>query len=276
VWRLTEKIAPEFEIVELGFRLDAVSGQFDDRFAPIDRSLLPNLGAVPERFDLDVHGIVPGVDGGVGMFADARSSFSPLDWLDLVEAARSDVTVAVPGPPLSISVVFVWALGIGDPDVGLDRYQELIDAGAIPVTTTGQLRTLLEAGPAVGAWSSSGIIDISRSPDTTIALITPTSGLVPLPAFSGILATSSDPVAAHRWLNFRLGQETQDVMTFRELIGTREASPPGPWGPVVDTGQDPSPLIGFDPLQAPIVELDWAEVAATVDEITAAHTANVG
>ena len=276
VWHLSESTTTSFDIIEIGFRLDVFSDEARSRFLELDRRLLPNLGVVSDRFDLPINGVIPGVDGALAMFADARSSYAPVDWADLVEAARSGVAVAVPGPPLSISVVFVWALGGGDAEIGLELYRELINAGATAVTTTGQLRTLMETDVPVGAWSTSGIIEINRSPATSLTLVTPRSGLVVLPSFMGILATTDDPKAAHRWVNFRLSYDTQSAMAFRDLIRIRGDSAPVPWGPVVDVGQDPTARIGFDPLRAPLLELDWSAVAATAADITEGLTDIIG
>ena len=267
VWHLSESTTTSFDIIEIGFRLDVFSDEARSRFLELDRRLLTNLGVVSDRFDLPINGVIPGVDGALAMFADARSSYAPVDWADLVEAARSGVAVAVPGPPLSISVVFVWALGLGDADLGLERYQRIVDAGGRPVTTTEQLRGVMDAAPTVGAWSSSGIVALNRD-GSTAATIAPSSGLVPLPAFTGILAKTDDPAAAHRWLNFRLAAETQSAMTFRSLIRNRNETTPVPWGPVVDVSQDPTALIGFDPLRSPVLEVDWAALHASVDEVT--------
>lgn len=267
VWRLTESETTSVDVIEIGFSLDAISGAFDERFLPLDRSMLPNLDAVPDRYVHEVNGLVPGVDGAVVMFADGQSSYKPIDWIDLVDAAESGVSVAVPGPPLTISVVFVFALGSGDPGVGLERYRRIVDAGGRAVTTTAQLREVMDSAVTVGAWSSSGVVALSRE-GPTAAIIAPSSGLVPLPAFSGILATADDPVAAHRWLNYRLAAETQSVMTFRPLLRSQNEATPVPWGPVVDVGEDPSSLVGFDPLRSPVLELDWAALRATADQIT--------
>lgn len=266
VWDLVDENRNNVDVIEVGFRLEALSGGADDRLLPIDTSLIPNLASVSDAFVLDANGVVPYIDGALGLLASEAGVSEVTAWEGLQAAVDSGVTVVVPAPPTDLSVVFVWALGDGDPQLGLDRYGALIASGARALRTTGDLVDAAGEGPIVGAWSSSGVSRAGRSSD--IEFVVPESGAVALPGFAGILADTDQPESAHGWLNFRLGPILQTSMTFTELLRQANQDIQVPPIPVIDVDNDARPLTGFDPHAGDaFVVLDWSALAASKQEI---------
>lgn len=270
VWELTEDNRNRADVIEVGFRLDALSGTADDSLLPIDPAQIPSLGQVDEDFVLDAHGIVPFIDGAVGLVSAGAGGEVVSDWADLLTAVERGATVVVPAPPSDLAVVFVWALGDGDPERGLERYAELVEGGARPVRATGDFVEVVSSGPAVGAWSSTGVIRAQRTV-SDLEFLVPLSGAVALPGFAGILAETEQPEAAHRWLEFRLGTILQTAMTFGEVMRQFDQEPSAPPVPVIDLSRDARPATGFDPHAGDAyVVLDWAAVGASAADVTAA------
>lgn len=266
VWDLIDENRNDADVIEVGFRLEALAGDSDDRLLPIDGSLIPNMANVRDAFLLDANGIVPYIDGALGLFASEAGVSAVTAWEELQDAVDAGVTVVVPAPPTDLSVVFVWTLGDGDPQLGIDRYAALIAGGARALRTTGDLVDVAAEGPVVGAWSSSGVKRAGRSTD--LEFVVPTSGAVALPGFAGILADTDQPEMAHRWLNFRLKPSVQTSMTFSELPRQFNQDVPVAPIPVIDVERDARPLTGFDPHAGDaVVVLDWPEVAASANEI---------
>lgn len=265
VWDLVDENRNNADVIELGFRLEALSGAADDDLLPIDTSLIPNLSGVSDSFLLDANGVVPYIDSALGLFASETVS-AVTTWEGLRDAVDAGVSVVVPAPPTDLSVVFVWTLGDGDSQLGLDRYAALIAGGARALRTTGELVDAAAEGPIVGAWSSSGVKRAARTSD--IEFVVPESGAVALPGFAGILADTEQPASAHEWLDFRLGPILQTSMTFTELMRQFDQDPPIPPIPVIDVDDDARPLTGFDPHAGDaFVVFDWPAVAAAAEEI---------
>jgi spermidine/putrescine-binding protein len=227
VWELTNDNRNRADVIEVGFRLDALSGSGDDSLLPIDPAQIPSLAPVDEDFLLEARGIVPFIDGAVGLVSSGAGADELSDWADLQTAVDRGATVVVPAPPSDLAVVFVWALGDGDPERGVERYAELIDGGALAVRTTSDFIEVAGSGPVVGAWSSSGVVRAQRTV-SDIEFLVPSSGAVALPGFAGILAETEQPEAAHRWLNFRLETILQTAMTFGEVTRQFDRDPPIP------------------------------------------------
>lgn len=277
VWQLGEENPHGFDVIEVGFRLDALAGAGDDRFVPVDLAVVENLTFVPDEFQVDANGIVPGLDGALGLFTsgfDGQPAPEMGGWDDLLGAAESGATVVIPGPPLHVAVVFTWAVGDGDPVAGLERYQRLVDAGAVPLSSTTALREQADEGPLVGAWTSAGV---KRLPHPYEALfIVPDSGAVALPAFSAVLADSDVPEDGQRWLNHRLSSTVQRSMTFDQVLVGLNEEVPIPLVPVVPLGEDARPFTAFDPHTGDdYVVFDWKAVWESVEAINDALSAIV-
>ena len=276
VWELTRENRNRADIIEVGFRLDALSGSGDDSLLQIDSGQIPSLALVDEEFRLEAHGIVPFIDGAVGLVSSGVGDDEVSDWADLQTALDSGTTVVVPAPPSDLAVVFVWVLGDGDPEVGLDRYADLIAGGAVAVRTTSDFVEVAGSGPVVGAWSSSGVVRAQRTV-VDMEFVVPTSGAVALPGFAGILADTEHPEAAHRWLEIRLDTHLQTAMTFGDVRHQFGEAPPVPPLPVIDVQRDARVFTGFDPHAGDAFRvLDWAAVGESAAEVTAALEEIVG
>ena len=276
VWELTNDNRNGADIIEVGFRLDALSGSGDDSLLPIDPAQIPNLAQVDQDLLLDAHGIVPYIDGAVGLFLSGPNDQQVSDWVDLQAAVDRGATVVVPAPPTDLAVVFVWALGSGDPELGLERYTDLIAGGAHAVGTTSDLVDIIASGPVVGAWSSAGVVRAQRTV-SDIEFLVPTSGVVALPGFAGILAETEHPEEAHRWLDFRLDTTLQSAMTFEEVTRQLDRDPPVPPLPVIDLERDARAIVGFDLHDGDaFVVMNWSAVGASASDVTAALEEIVG
>ena len=270
VWELTSDNRNQADVIEVGFRLDALSGAGDDSLRTIDPAQIPSLAQVDERFRLEAHGIVPFIDGALGLVSTGAGGEELSDWADLQSAVDGGRTVVIPAPPTDLAVVFVWVIGDGDPDRGLERYADLIGGGAQAVRTTDEFVDLVASGPVVGAWSSTGAIRAQRTV-SDIEFLVPDSGAVVLPGFTGILAEAEHPEDAHRWLEFRLQSAVQTAMTFDEVSRQFDRNPPVPPVPVIDVQRDARVVTGFDPHAGDaFVVMDWVAVGQSAPEVTAA------
>lgn len=227
VWRLHDDAGTEVDVVEVGFRLEALAGLADEHFLPIDESAVPALDRVPDWLGIDANGIVPGIEGALGLIHVPGQGDPPGSWVELVAMAEDGRAVVIPGPPLSLAVVFVHAMGEGSVDVGLELYANLVAAGAIPARTTAEFQQALADGAVAGAWSSNGAVASDRSITFDADFLVPDTGAVVLPTFAGILETAAAPDAAMAWLEFRL-REPQESMTFGEIISMVDGPPPSP------------------------------------------------
>lgn len=269
VWRLHDDPDSDVDVVEIGFRLEALAGEADEHFLPIDPSVVPTLHQVPEWLRIDANGIVPGIEGALGLIHVPGEGEAPASWDDLTAIAESGRSVVIPGPPLSLAVVFVHALGGGDVEAGLEAYAGLVGASAVPARTTAEFQQALADGAVAGAWSSNGAVSTDRSITLDADFIVPASGAVVLPAFTGIRRGTASPEAALAWLEFRLG-EPQEGMSFDDLISRIDGPVPIPLTPVMDTGRSPLIHTGIDPFSGePFIGLDWAAVAASRDDVIA-------
>lgn len=263
VWALTEENRNRADVVEVGFRLDAVTGAADQEFAPFDPSAVPALSAVPADFVLDANGLVPFIDAGLGL---ARTADAPAvdDWDDVAAALADGATVVLPSLTSDLAVVFAWVLGDGDPELGVERYASLIEAGAHPVRSTSELTELAGEGGLVAVWSSAGVTWAARTTD--LEFVVPRSGAVILPGFTAVLAESELADVAHDWFDLRLGTELQTSMTFSQIFGRFGEPLPIPPIPVVPTGRDTRSVTGFDPHSGDAYAvLDWRAIGESLE-----------
>lgn len=268
VWALTEENRNRADVIEVGFRLDAVTGVADQEFAPLDSSAISALSAVPSDFILDVNGLAPFIDAGLGL---ARTADAPAvdDWDDVAAALADGATVVLPSPTSDLAVVFAWVLGDGDPELGVERYASLIEAGARPVRSTSELTELAGEGGLVAVWSSAGVTRVARTTD--LEFVVPQSGAVILPGFTAVLAESELGDVAHDWFDMRLDTHLQTSMTFSQISGRLGDAPPVPPIPIVPTGQDTRSVTGFDPHSGDAyVTIDWRQLGESLEMMRAA------
>lgn len=271
VWSLLEDNTVDADVIEIGFRIEALSGLGDQHLLPADQ-----IDAGPLEFlRVDANGVVPAIDGALGLFEVEGAGVEIDSWSDLLAISTEGGSIVIPGPPLAFAVVFVWALGDGDVDLGVERYRALVDSGAIVAKTTSEVGSAIDSGAVAGAWTSSGVISIDRG-FAEVDFIVPSSGAVALPAFTGVLAGTDHADEALRWVELRFSEELQANMTFDTLIRAPNTVLPVPWAPAIDVGHDPTLLVGFDPLADPLWTPDWAAVAETREDVVARLEAIAG
>lgn len=263
VWALTEENRNRADVIEVGFRLDAVTGVADQEFAPLDSAAISALSAVPADFILDVNGLAPFIDAGLGL---ARTADAPPvdDWDDVAAALADGATVVLPSLTSDLAVVSAWVLGDGDPELGVERYAALIEAGAYPVRSTLELTELAGEGRLVAVWSSAGVTSAARTTD--LEFVVPQSGAVILPGFTAVLAESELADVAHGWFDVRLDTHLQTSMTFSQISGRLGEALPVPPIPIVPTGRDTRSVTGFDPHSGDAYAvLDWRAIGESLE-----------
>lgn len=276
VWDAVFDDGTELDVVEIGFRLDAAGGLADDRLLPIDTSVVPVELQHPAAA-LDANVVAVGIDSALGLFSIPGAVERPEDWPDLLGLARAGEGVLIPGPPLDIAVVFVHALGGGDPAAGLDFYRSLVEAGAMPISNSTMFEEAIDAGVVAGAWTNWAVVRLDRSIPYDADFAVPSSGAVALPALAGVVVTSDVPEVSMQWLGERMRPDAQLEMLVRDVFVPTGESFVTRLTPSVDVGRPVGALTGFDLFSGqPFLELDWRTVAESADDIRSALSQIVG
>jgi ABC-type Fe3+ transport system substrate-binding protein len=260
VWKqATQTNRVDADVIEVGFRSDAFSGEAAAFFLPLDEELVPGMAGIPPRFRLpDDRGLVVGFSGLLGFVVNELEAVSPpRSWSDV--ATLDPARLVVPAPSSVTAPILVLALGNGDVGRGLEVYASWIEAGAQTASGVEDYVAALRGGAEVAVWTSSGLWR-AEGRMQGLVFAAPEEGAVALPAFSGILASSENPEVAARWLEYRLSSAVQSqVMSLNEhgRFGQDDIAPLSPVVGGVDVGTSNSALFGLDTFPGSVIAVDW-------------------
>jgi ABC-type Fe3+ transport system substrate-binding protein len=267
VWNLAAKEnSLGVDVIEVGFRTDAMSGEAGEVFLPIDPRIVPSLDRIPDRFRIpEDRGVVVGFSGLLGLAVSEQVSSPPRSWNDLAPfAARG--ALGIPSPGSLTASLFVLALGEQDPSVGLERYAALIDAGAVTLGPSDEFIAAFNEGLEVGVWTTSGMWrSEGRLPG--VRFIVPDEGAVGLPAFAGVLASAQNPELAMEWIEFRLSEPVQQAMSSiaeQGRFGSEDVPAISPVVPGIEgLGDGGLAYFTLDDLDGDVIGLDWSRFSET-------------
>ncbi len=270
VWKLaTESNRIGADVIEVGFRTDALSGEAFEAFLPLDDTLVPSLQAIPPEFRLaEDRGVIVGFSGLLGLVVSDTVA-PPRGWADL--SSLDPESLVVPSPRSVMAPVLVMAIADGDVAAGLDVYASWIDAGARTASTTDDYVEQLRNGAEVAVWTSSGLWR-AEGRVQGVEFRAPDEGAVALPAFLGVLATSERLDLAAAWVELRLSPDIQTRMASIAEQGRFGQEDFPALSPVVSGLDELAPTstayFRLDTFPGRIVNIDWsayAEARAQID-----------
>ncbi len=260
VWRLVTDANPSaIDVVEVGFRTDALSASPVDAVIPLDVSAMPNLATLPAEFRLpDDWAAVVGFTGFLGLVVDESASSTVRSWFEL--ESFDPATLVVPAPDALLAPIVVLAVGQGDIEAGVEIYATWIDAGALTASRTDDYIDALAQGAELAIWTSSSLWRVQGRLDGFV-FTAPAEGAVALPAITAVPATADDPEAAMAWIDFRLGPTAQVAAASGAEQGTFGREDLAVLSPVLSGLDDlPSSSTAFyrlDAFPGNVVTVDW-------------------
>jgi iron(III) transport system substrate-binding protein len=179
---------------------------------------------------------------------------APKTWADLTGPAYGGGAVALPDPAVAASALGALGWFSGRRGYGIGFYRELKDAGAVQVSTPDEVTTGVAQGRFKAGITIASSAYAARDDGSPIDVAWPEPGAIAVYEPVALSRTSRNRPVAQDFIGYLFRRDAQQAL-----------SAAGGY-PVVPGVRSPA-----QPHDAPVVEPDWAAIAASRDAILARY-----